>query len=131
FDASRMRRARRRLAQEWLDDSVNDISSTEVLTFFELIGAQMRGGILSEEMVWDAFGGWVTTYYWAMRHPRDRIGQLRESTQDPLVFFRFEWLNARVIRMDQRQLGPDHLTESTTERYSRDLLAREAKLEDD
>jgi hypothetical protein len=57
FDAPRMRRARRRLSEEWLADGVEDLSSVEVMTFFELIGAQTRRKILDEDMVWEAFGG--------------------------------------------------------------------------
>lgn len=105
FDSPRMRRARRELASTWLSGKVDDITSLEVLTFFELVGAQTAGRILDETMVWEAFGGWVTSYFWAMRHPEDRIGQLRTDSQDPLVFYRFEWLDRRVQEIDRRELG--------------------------
>ncbi len=128
FDSPRMRRARRDLAAGWLSGQLDDITSLEVLTFLELMGAQTASGILDETMVWEAFGGWVTSYFWAMRHPEDRIGQLRRDSHDPLVFFRFEWLNDRVRSIDQRELG-DHLEKGIEEGAdSRQFLLRESKL---
>ena len=128
FDGPRMRRARRDLAAGWLKGEVDDITSLEVLTFFELVGAQTASRILDETMVWEAFGGWVTSYFWAMRHPRDRIGQLRQDSLDPLVFFRFEWLYNRVRTIDRRELG-DHVGKGSEDGAdSRLFLQREAKL---
>lgn len=128
FDGPRMRRARRDLASSWVRGEVDDISSLEVLTFFELMGAQTASGILDETMVWEAFGGWVTSYYWAMRHPEDRVGELRRSSRDPLVFFRFEWLNDQVQRIDRRELG-DHVEEEPQlGATSRAFISREALL---
>jgi hypothetical protein len=129
FDSPRMRRARRRLSGEWLADGVEDLSSVEVMTFFELIGAQTRRKILDEDMVWEAFGGWITSYYWAMRHPRDRIGQLRESVRDPLIFYRLEWLNERMLVIDRRELGADHVNPADEEAFHRQFLSRESHLE--
>lgn len=128
FDSPRMRRARQQLSREWLNNHIQDLSSVEVLTFFELVGAQTQRGILDEEMVWEAFGGWVTTYFWAMRNPQDRIVQLRETIRDPLVFFRLEWLNNRIIEIDRRNLGSDHLSPQDSEVYFRQFLQRESML---
>lgn len=128
FDSPRMRRARRDLAASWFSGHLDDITSLEVLTFFELMGAQTAGGILDETMVWEAFGGWVTSYFWAMRHPEDRIGVLRRDNHDPLVFFRFEWLYNQVRNIDRRELG-EHLEQGIEEGTdSRLFLGREAKL---
>ena len=131
FDSPRMRRARRQLAEEWSQDRITDLASIEVLTFFELVGAQTQRGILDHYMVWEAFGGWVTSYYWAMRHPRDRFGQFRDATHDPLAFFRLEWLNDRMLEIDQSELGTDHIAASEVEAYFQQFLARESKIDVD
>jgi hypothetical protein len=108
FDSPRMRRVRRATSERLLDNQLGDISNLEVLSFFELIGAQTKRKILDEEMVWEAFGGWITSYYRAMRTPVDRIKRLRESSHDPLLFKKFEWLNDRVSKLDQKQLGAEY-----------------------
>jgi hypothetical protein len=87
---------------------LGEIANLEVLSFFELIGAQTKRRILDEEMVWEAFGGWITAYYHAMHTPVDRIGKLRETSRDPLLFKKFEWLNDRVTALDRKQLGTEY-----------------------
>ncbi|MCI4373681.1 MAG: hypothetical protein L3K02_08605, partial [Thermoplasmata archaeon] len=105
FDSARMRRVRRVTSERLLSNQLDDITNLEVLAFFELIGAQTKRKILDEEMVWEAFGGWITAYYRAMRVPVDRIQQLRTSSRDPLLFKKLEWLNDRITKLDQRELG--------------------------
>jgi hypothetical protein len=131
FDAPRMRQARRRLSQHLLGRDSADISNAEVASFFELVGALVHGGMLNERIVWNAFGSWITTYYWGLRHPTDRIGQIRERLHDPLVFFEFEWLNDRVQRMDRGMLGPAAYSAlPPPDLESTALLEREAGLEE-
>jgi hypothetical protein len=108
FDSPRMRRVRRVTSERLLKNDLGDISNLEVLSFFELIGAQTKRRILDQEMVWEAFGGWITAYYRAMRTPVDRIKKMRESSHDPLLFAKFEWLNDRVMELDQKQLGSEY-----------------------
>jgi hypothetical protein len=129
FDSPRMRRVRRHMSERLLNDQLGDITSLEVLTFFELIGAQTRRKILDEEMVWEAFGGWITSYYSAMRSPVDRIAQLREIARDPLLFGKFEWLNERITTLDRKQLGADYAPSVAAVEDSRLYLRREALLE--
>ena len=131
FDSPRMRRARRHTAERLIDNKLGDITSTEVLTFFELIGAQTKRKILDEEMVWEAFGGWITSYYHAFRTPVDRIQQLRDTTRDPLLFHKFEWLNARVTALDRKQLGDAYEPSVEADEMTGLLLRREALLEPD
>jgi hypothetical protein len=108
FDTARMRKVRRATSTRLLSNEVEEISNLEVLAFFELIGAQTKRGILDEEMVWEAFGGWISAYYRAMRTPVDRLAKLRASSHDPLLFAKLEWLNGRVERLDRRELGSDY-----------------------
>ncbi len=131
FDSPRMRRVRRHTSERLLNNELGDITSLEVITFFELIGAQTKRKILDEEMVWEAFGGWVTSYYYAFRHPVDRIQQLRDTAKDPLLFHRFEWLNERITSLDRAQLGPAFSASVEAVEESGLLLRREAKLEPD
>jgi hypothetical protein len=129
FDSPRMRRARRGMSERLLTNELGDITSLEVLTFFELIGAQTKRKILDEEMVWEAFGGWVTSYYQAMRTPVDRIAQLRDIARDPLLFGKLEWLNDRISALDRKRLGADYDPSVAAVEDSRLYLRREAQLE--
>ena len=129
FDAPRMRSARRQLSTVLLHGSPGDVANAEVASFFELIGALVHGGMLNERIVWNAFGSWITNYYWGLRHPNDRIGQIREKFKDPLVFFEFEWLNGRVLRLDRAMLGEEYTGLPPPELEATALLEREAALE--
>jgi hypothetical protein len=128
FDSPRMRAARRHLSERLLAGKVEDITNLDVLNFFELVGAQTYRKILDEEMVWEAFGNWVTSYYTAVRQPHDLIGRLRESTEDPLIFGKLQWLNERVLRMDRRQLGPEHVATVHVADEGNIILQREAHI---
>ena len=129
FDSPRMRRARRSLASSWLSGKVDDITSLEVLTFFELMGAQTASGVLDERMVWEAFGGWITAYYWSLRNPVDMIGDIRAKMVDPLIFHEFEWLYNRMIEIDRQLLGSEIDTGPQLTQESRRFLERESRLE--
>ncbi len=127
FDGSRMRAARRHLSERLLSQSHDDIASMEVVTFFELVGTLTHRGILDLDLVWEAFGSWAAAYYWAMRHPVDLVGKLREDLSDPLVFHEFEWLNRAIAEVDARRLGPGAPTGDPAE-LSRRFLDRETRL---
>jgi hypothetical protein len=129
FDSSRMRQVRRHLADRLLRGAHEDISSMEVVTFFELVGTLTHRKVLEPELVWEAFGTWITSYYWALRHPVDLIGDLRASLQDPLIFHEFEWLNDRVHAIDRRYLGSDHTDTVHQDLESPRILRRETQLE--
>lgn len=129
FDSPRMRKARRQTSLRLLNNDLGDITSVEVLTFFELIGAQTARKILDEEMVWEAFGGWISSYYHAMRSPVDRIQQLRDAAHDPLLFHKLEWLDKRIAYLDRKQLGLVHVESTQSAEENRLYLAREAQLE--
>ncbi|MCI4351488.1 MAG: hypothetical protein L3K15_08260 [Thermoplasmata archaeon] len=128
FDSPRMRTARRHLSERLLEGKVDDITNLEVVTFFELVGAQTFRKILDQEMVWEAFGNWITSYYFALRQPNDLIGHLRETTQDPLIFLKFEWLSKMVDARDRRELGAEHVATTHAVDEGRIILQREAKL---
>jgi hypothetical protein len=129
FDSPRMRRARRHTSQRLLNNDLGDITSLEVLTFFELIGAQTKRKLLDEEMIWEAFGGWITSYYAAMRTPVDRIQQLRDLSHDPLLFYKLEWLNDRIVKLDRRELGDAYGPSVAAVEDTGLYLRREAALE--
>ena len=129
FDGSRMRAARRHLADRLLRGAHQDIANVEVATFFELVGTLTHRKVLHDDLVWEAFGTWIEAYYSALRHPVDLIGQLRTNLSDPLVFHEFEWLHGRIDELDRRHLGgpsprPEHPTED-----HRLFLQRESALE--
>ncbi|MCI4321082.1 MAG: hypothetical protein L3K18_01385 [Thermoplasmata archaeon] len=108
FDGGRMRAARRHLSDRLIKNAHEDITSMEVITFFELVGTLTHRRILDDDLVWEAFGTWISAYYWALRHPIDLIADTRTSLGDPLVWHEFEWLATRVEAMDRlalRQVG--------------------------
>ena len=129
FDSPRMRQARRDLSTHLVRGTHEDITSVEVATFFELVGALTHRKVLKADLVWEAFGGWVTNYYWALRNPVDLIGRTRSDLRDPLVFHEFEWLFHRVLQIDRRKLGPTHTAALEHEDESRAILKREMALD--
>lgn len=127
FDGPKMRAARRALAHDLLDRSITEVTTVDVPVFFELIGALTHRGALDEPLVWSVFGGWVTNYYYALRHPTDYLGRSREAFGDPSLFSEFEWLNHRMLRADAR-----HRAAATSARASeeaREILRHEVALE--
>jgi len=129
FDSTRMRSVRRHISERLIKQAHEDIASLEVVTFFELIGTLTHRKVLNEELVWEAFGTWITAYWWALRQPVDWVGKLRHDLGDPLIFHEYEWLQSRVLELDRRELAKLHATPGDIAEESRRILAREALLE--
>jgi hypothetical protein len=129
FDSAHMRRARRHLATRLLNGQHEDITSVEVATFFELVGALTHRRVLKLDLVWEAFGTWVANYYYWLRHPVDLIGRTRIDLNDPLVFHEFEWLYLRIAAIDRKMLGATHAQVVETTEETRLILKRESDLE--
>jgi hypothetical protein len=129
FDSPRMRKARVHVSSRLLNNAQDDISNVEVATFFELVGSMTRRKILDIDMVWEAFGGWVTNYWWSLRNPVDLIGKIRERTHDPLVLYSFEWLNERILEVDRRKLGGAHAHLAPQAEEAEGTMRREAALD--
>ncbi|MCI4330754.1 MAG: DUF4760 domain-containing protein [Thermoplasmata archaeon] len=129
FDSPRMRRARHHLSSRLINNQHEDITSVEVATFFELVGALTHRRVLDEDLIWEAFGTWIVNYYTAMRRPVDLIGRARTSLQDPLVFHEFEWLSDRIREIDQRMLGAAHAEVVESPEETRTILKRESTLD--
>ncbi|MGA8542328.1 MAG: hypothetical protein WB947_02120 [Thermoplasmata archaeon] len=129
FDATRMRAVRRHISERLLKQAHEDIASLEVVTFFELVGTLTHRKVLDEDLVWEAFGSWITSYWWALRHPADWVGRLRKDLGDPLVFHEFEWLDGRTRDLDRRALAKLHTPPGNFEEEARRILSREALLE--
>ncbi len=129
FDGARMRSARRHLSERLLKQEHHDIASMEVITFFELVGTLTHRGVLDDDLVWEAFGTWVSTYYAAIRRPVDLVGQLRSDLKDPLVFHEFEWLTGRLATIDTERGVAEPVSPEEELVQVRRMLEREAKLE--
>jgi hypothetical protein len=129
FDSSRMRSVRRHLAERLLKQAHEDIASLEVVTFFELVGTLAHRRILDEDLVWEAFGSWITAYWYALRHPVDWVGQLRRDLGDPLVFHEFDWLQARIVELDRQALRQLNAVPGDGAEEAHRILTREALLE--
>ena len=129
FDSTRMRAVRRHISERLLKQAHEDIASLEVVTFFELVGTLTHRKVLDEDLVWEAFGTWITAYWWALRNPVDWVGRIRHDLGDPLIFHEYEWLQARVLELDRHELAKLHATPGNPELESRRILSREALLE--
>jgi hypothetical protein len=129
FDSPRMRKARVHVSSRLLRNAQDDISNVEVATFFELVGSMTRRKVLDLDMVWEAFGGWVTNYWWSLRNPVDLIGKIRQDTRDPLVLYSFEWLNNRILEVDRKKLGGAHEHLAPQEEEAHATMGREAALD--
>jgi hypothetical protein len=129
FDATRMRAARRHLSDRLLKQAHQDIISMEVITFFELVGALTHRGVLDEDLVWEAFGTWITAYYWSLRKPVDLIGSVRASLGDPLVWKEYEWLARRIDILDGQALRAVGAPPIAPGEGAESILRRESQLE--
>jgi hypothetical protein len=131
FDSGHMRSARRTLSRDLLSNGRQDISSMEVITFFELVGTLTHRRVLDDDLVWEAFGTWVVAYYSALRHPADLIAQLRLDLKDPLIFGEFEWLHGRIQEIERRRLPESGAGTSDPLEDARAVLTRESHLPPD
>jgi hypothetical protein len=129
FDSPAYRRRRRLLAERLVAGRHDDISNLEVAAFFELVGSLTHSKVLNRELVWEAFGTWISGYYTALRSPVDVIGRARVATKDPLIMHEFEWLFGLVQQIDRKRLGPQADLEEANREEARSLLRREAQLE--
>ena len=126
YDAPHLRAARRQLSRDLLESKAPDPTGLEVCRFLELVGFLTHRRVLDSRMVWNAFGGWATSYYHSLTHPHDWVGEWRKEFHDPMVFAEFEWLNREVSRLDLRLSGPQAL--QTRAEDSRGVLTNEAAL---
>ncbi len=129
FDSPQLRAARRRFASFLLSNTSDNLPDFQVPAFFELMGAMVHRGVLDRRLVWNAFGGWITNYFWALEHPTDRVRGARDALRDPLILAEFEWLTNLMLRMDRHQLGAAHENLLPRGDESRAILGREASLE--
>ena len=129
FDAPRMRRARKLLAQRLITGRHEDISSMEVAAFFELVGALTHQRVLDREIVWEAFGTWISGYHHALRNPVDLIGRARTEFQDPLIMHEFEWLTGAIAPLDRQHQGIALEAPTDLARTSMVLLRQESELD--
>jgi len=129
FDSPAYRRRRKSLAQRLLAGQHDDITNLEVGAFFELIGSLTHTRVLNRELVWEAFGTWISGYYTALRNPVDVIGRARTALKDPLIMHEFEWLFGLVQQIDRKKMGPEADIEEANREESASLLRREVELD--
>jgi hypothetical protein len=129
FDSPAYRRRRKLLAQRLLAGQYGDVTNLEVGAFFELMGSLTHTGVLNRDLVWQAFGTWISGYYTALRSPVDVIGRARTTLKDPLIMHEFEWLNGLVQQIDRKRLGPEADLDELNREESASLLRRESALE--
>jgi hypothetical protein len=129
FDTAAFRRRRKQLAHRLLEDRHDDITNLEVAAFFELVGSLTHARVLNRELVWEAFGTWISGYYTALRDPVDVIGKARTALKDPLIMHEFEWLFGQIQQIDRKRLGPGADLADANREESASLLRREAELD--
>ena len=126
YDTAQMQASRRRLSQYLLNSREPHDADIAVMRFFELIGFLTRRRVLDRRMVWNAFGGWVTSYHYLLTHPVDRIQEWRKRFHDPLVFAEFEWLDREMTRLDLELSGSQ--SQVTRQEDSEGILRNELLL---
>jgi hypothetical protein len=129
YDSPAYRRRRKLLAQRLLAGRHDDITNLEVAAFFELVGSLTHSRVLNRELVWEAFGTWISGYYVALRGPVDVIGRTRTALKDPLIMHEFEWLFGLVQQIDRKKMGAHVDIEEVNREESASLLRREAELD--
>jgi hypothetical protein len=129
FDSPRMRAARKHLSDRLLRQAHQDITSMEVITFFELVGTLTHRKILDDDLVWEAFGTWITAYHFSLRHPVDLVAQTRVKLDDPLVWHEFEWLAERINVLDRKALRHAGGGTSDPTEEAKTILKSESTLE--
>jgi len=129
FDSPAYRKRRKLLASRLLEGRHDDVNNLEIAAFFELIGSLTHSGVLRSELVWEAFGTWISGYYTALRSPVDLIGRARTSLQDPLIMHEFEWLYHLVEQIDRKRVGPGVNLDEANRVESSAMIRREAQLE--
>ncbi|MCI4350242.1 MAG: hypothetical protein L3K15_01840 [Thermoplasmata archaeon] len=128
YDTPQLRRTRRALANSLLSEPGETFPRAELLTFFELLGVMTHRKLLDRELVWNSFGGWVSSYYFMLTHPHDRIAAVRERMGDPLAFAEFEWLYHTVQAIDRKRLGPTEANLIESREEARSILHHESEL---
>jgi hypothetical protein len=129
FDSPAYRRRRKVLAQRLLGRQYEDVTNLEVGAFFELMGSLTHSRVLNRNLVWQAFGVWISGYYTALRSPVDVIGRARTALKDPLIMHEFEWLYHLVEQIDRKKMGEGANIEEANRIESEALLLRESVLE--
>src|SRR5580658_7964719 len=129
FDSPAYRRRRRVLAQRLLANQQEDVTNLEVGAFFELVGSLTHTRVLNRDLVWRAFGVWISGYYTALRSPVDVIGRARTALKDPLIMQEFEWLYHIVEQIDRKKIGAGANLEEANRAETAALLLRESVLE--
>jgi hypothetical protein len=127
FDSPALRKARRHLSRRLLSEKHDDVTNLEVGAYFELIGTLTHRRVLEEDLIWEAFGTWISGYYYALRHPVDVLGRTRQEMSDPLLLHEFEWLAGRMHRMDTTHGFKE--SSRADELEVRALLKRESELD--
>lgn len=128
FDSPEMRASRREISTRLLAGNVTEeFDNYDVAFFFQLMGSLTRERILDRRMVWSAFGGWISGYYYSLTHPLDRVARWRSETHDPTIFLDFEWLSHEMRKIDTATLrGPPGLDSSEAD--ARDVMESESRL---
>ncbi|MGC2289726.1 MAG: hypothetical protein WA688_07725 [Thermoplasmata archaeon] len=128
FDSPAMRATRREVSTQLLaGDPKKELENYDVGFFFQLMGSLTHERILDRRMVWNAFGGWVTGYHYALTHPVDRISRWRKETNDPTIFHEFEWLATEMTKLDHSAVRSPPGSD-TTAGDARDVLESESQL---
>jgi hypothetical protein len=127
YDTPQMRASRKRLSQHLLHSREPHDADIGVVRFFEMLGFLTHRRVLDRRMVWNAFGGWVTSYYYLLTHPADRIAEWRKEFHDPMVFAEFEWLSREMMRIDLKLSGQQ--SKETRSEDSQGILRNELVLD--
>lgn len=129
FYSPRLMNARKELST-WLlrGERTEEPDNWEVATFFELLGALTRSGVLERRLVRNAFGTWVSSYYTFCTTPVNLFERWRAESNDRLIFADFEWLARTIIDYD-RSLAPGPSFEKELLEEARYVLEGDSRID--
>jgi hypothetical protein len=101
FDRPRMDKARKRLAEHFLDEEPDEELDEYVLSFYEDLGSLLREGHLNEELAYHAFS-YPAERWWILCS--GYVSRLRTRKGDRYLFSEFEFFANRMFEMDVTKL---------------------------
>jgi len=108
FDSEEMKRARKKLAQQLKDYSVNKHNkvSETVLNFFESVGTAYKMGYLNEELAASSFGFYATRWWEVTKAYIDQ--EQKRHGEDATLFEDFKYF-AQKMRLPSEVIDDDEI----------------------
>ena len=93
-----------------IKEKKDNLSSDELLRFFESIGNMTRRKVYDKQMIWNDFSRDIIFYYHLFRHfgHKDYIQGMIDETKDKTLFDEFEWLHNTMLSFEKKKRNGDY-----------------------